>query len=102
MDKQDQLTDDIQPLERVIIYDPESGEILGSHIFGASGKLSNVARRRFESVLQRDLAEREKHRNGKLGLHRSEEANRLISLHHRVDLKTGRLVELPGPLSVKT
>jgi len=100
MDNENLLNDDIQPVERVILYDPEGGEIVGTHIFGASGTPSDEARKRFESILQRDVAEREKHRKGKLALHRSEEANRLTSLHHRVDVRTGRLVEIPAPRRV--
>jgi hypothetical protein len=101
MNKEPLPEDDIQLIERVIIYDPETGQILGTHIFGACGKPSDEARRQFEGILQRDVADWEKRRKGKVALHRSDEANRLTSLHHRVDVRTGRLVDIPAPLRVK-
>jgi hypothetical protein len=57
MDNENFPSDDVQVVERVIIYDPETGEIVGSNIFGVTGKPSDAARRRFESLLQRDVAE---------------------------------------------
>ncbi len=96
------LNADIEVIDRVVIYDAQTGEIVGSQTFGAAGKPSDAARQRFESALQRGVEEMEKRRNRKLAVHRSPELNRLTSLHHRVDIASGKLVEAgPPPARIK-
>ena len=89
------LNQDVEVIERAIIYDAQTGEIVGSHTFGASGQLSEAGRQRIESLLQGQLADLEQRHGRKLAVHRSPEASKLTALHHRVDVSTGRLIELP-------
>jgi hypothetical protein len=87
------LNPDVEVIDRVVIYDTQTGEIVGSHTLAAAGKLTDAMRQRFESSIRRDTEEMEKRHNRKLAIHRSPELNRLTSLHHRVDVATGKLVE---------
>jgi hypothetical protein len=91
------LNQDAEILDRAVIYDAETGEIIGSHTFAAAGKPSDAAHERFESLLRREVEELERRHNRKLAIHRSPELNRLTSLHHRVDVASGRLVEHAKP-----
>ncbi len=95
MESDRNLTQDIAVVERVIFYDPQTGEIVGSHSFGSAGPISEGASPRFESLVRNQLEELEKQYSRKLAVLRSAEAAKLNSLHHSVDLSTGRLVELP-------
>ncbi len=88
---------DVEIIDRVVIYDAQTGEIVGSHTFATAGKPTDAARQRFESALRRDVEEMEKRRNRKLAIHRSPELTRLTSLHHRMDLASGKLVETETP-----
>lgn len=89
------LNDDVELVERALFYDAETGDIVGSHCFGASGGVSEQGRRRFESLLQTQLEELQKRHNRTLAIHRSKAANQLTTLNHRLDVSTGELVELP-------
>jgi hypothetical protein len=95
------LNQEIAVVERVIFYDPQTGEIVGSHSFGSSGAISEAARQRLETLVRNQLEALEKQHSRKLAILRSAEAAKLTSLHHSVDLSTGRLVELPhGPTRI--
>ncbi len=94
MKSDEKLNPDVELVERAIFYDIKTGEIVGSHFFGASGHVSEQGRRRFESLLQSQLEDLQKRHDHKLAIHRSEEANQLDTLNHRVDLSTGKLVAL--------
>jgi len=105
MDSEKKLKhDDVEIVARAVFYDPETGEIVGSHTFGATGQLSEAANKRFESILHAQVQSLEKRHGRKFAVHRSTEANQLKSLHHRVDTSAGRLVELsqgPGRIKVE-
>jgi len=77
-------------VERAIIYDPETGEILGSHSFGATGQVSEQTSRRFEALLRSQIDMLEKRHGCKLAVHRSSESKQLHTLHHHIDPSTGR------------
>lgn len=77
--------------------DAETGEIVGSHTFAVSGNATEAARRRMESILRTEMEEMQQRRNRKLAVHRSPELNRMTSLHHRVDIASGKLVEYGTP-----
>jgi hypothetical protein len=85
----------IQPVARAVIYDPETGAIVGSHSFSASGGLTERARQKWESVLQRQMADLEKRHNRNLAIYRSPELMELSTLSHRLDVASGRLVQQP-------
>jgi len=91
------LNADAEIVDRVVIYDAQTGGIVGSHTLAAAGKPTDTARQRFEASLRRNVEEMERRRNRKLAIHRSPELNRLTSLHHRVDVASGRLVEEGKP-----
>lgn len=91
------LHPDVEVVEVALLYDTGTGEIIGSHILATAGPVTESARRRFEGALQKEIVELEQRHNRKLGIHRSAEANGLKSLHHRIDVATGRLVEKGAP-----
>jgi len=105
MDSEKKLKhDDVEIVARAVIYDPATGEIVGSHTFGAAGQLSEAANQRFESILHAQVQSLEKRHGRKFASHRSAEANQLKSLHHRVDTSAECLVELsqgPGRIKVE-
>ncbi len=88
-------------MERVIFYDPQTGEIVGSHSFGSSGAISEATHQRLESLIRDQLEALEEQHGRKLAVLRSAEAAKLTSLHHSVDPSTGRLVELPVAVGLK-
>src|SRR5208282_4704216 len=65
------LNQDIAVVERVIFYDPQTGEIVGSHSFGSSGAISEAARERFESLIRTQLEALEKQHSRQLAVLRS-------------------------------
>ena len=93
MQSEKKLSPDVAVVDRAIIYDAETGEIVGSHTFGVAAQLSEEGRRRFDSLLSRQVKTLEERLGRKLAVHRSPEATQLTSLHHRIDLATGRLTE---------
>ena len=93
MNQDSHLNQDAQVVDRALFYDAETGEIVGSHTFAVSAKVTDATRRRMESMLHKELEEVQRRCNRKVAIHRSAELNRLTSLHHRVDIATGRLVE---------
>ncbi len=96
MSSEHKLNHDVEVLERVIIYDAQTGEIVGSHTFGTTGPISEAGRQRLESLVRNQAADLEKRHGRKLAIHRSPEAAKLGALHHRVDIASGKLIELTG------
>jgi hypothetical protein len=86
-------TQEVQLIDRVVIYDTETGAIVGSHTFAASGPVSEGARERFEALLERQVADLGKRHNRTFAVKRSAELLKLTTLAHRVDLASGGLVE---------
>ncbi len=93
MQPEKSMDQDFEIADRAIIYDPETGEIVGSHTLGR--QVSETARRRFDSVLSSQVKSLESRLGRRLSVHHSPEAIRLNSLHHSVDLATGELLENP-------
>jgi hypothetical protein len=97
MDHHKDLHADAQIVEVALIYDSRTGDILGSHTFATASAVTEDARRRFEALLEKEVAQLEQRHGRKLAVHRSEEARVLKSLHHRMDVASGRLVGLGAP-----
>lgn len=93
MQSEKNLNQDVEVADCAIIYDAETGDIVGSHTLGAVGQHAEEGRRRFESLLRHQVEILEKRHGRKLAIHRSPELTKLTSLHHRVDVATGRLIE---------
>ena len=55
MNTDDLRHSDITAVEVAVLYDLASGEILGSHTLGGAGHISEAARHRFETQLQRQV-----------------------------------------------
>jgi len=91
------LHHDAEVIDRALFYDVETGEIVGTHTFAVSATVTEAARRRMESMLEIEMREMQQRRNRKLAIYRSPELNRLTSMHHRVDVTTGKLVEYGTP-----
>lgn len=92
MDHHEDLHPDADVVEVALFYDSRTGDILGSHTFATASAVSENARCRFEALLAQEVAQLEQRHGRKVAVHRSEEARRLKSLHHRIDVATGRLV----------
>lgn len=87
------LSTDIEVLERAIIYDAATGEIVGSHSFAVAEGASASDHQKFDALLRQQVEAMERRLTRKLRVLRSPELIQMNSFHHRVDVGTGRLIE---------